>query len=196
VSALAGPLHLVALILVISGAQKVVAPRAAAVAMGDAGLPLAGRDRPWTGIVLGIVEAGTGLAIFALPDRATAAWLGVAYLGLAAFVIVLRRRDATAGCGCFGAASAPPTNAHVALDLAAAVVALGAAVVGVPDIVDVLDDGAAVAVPYVLLVVTGAGLALLAPALFAQLGQIRRGELPRPFGLRPATPFADPGALR
>jgi hypothetical protein len=187
VSALAGPLHLAALVLVISGAQKVGAPRPAAQAMADAGLPVPRRRRAAVGIALGVIEAATGLAVFAFPHAASAAWLGAFYLALAAFVIALRRRDATAGCGCFGAASTPPTNAHVVVNVVAAAVALGAAAIGVPDIVDVLDEGAGVAVPYAALVVTGAALVLLAPALLARITQTLDtagggSQGPRPFG--------------
>lgn len=192
-SALAGPLHIVALVLVISGIQKVVAPGPAAQAMRDAGLPVPRRGSA-VGTALGVVEAATGLAVFAAPHAATAIWLGGFYLALAAFVVVLRRRDATAGCGCFGAASAPPTSAHVAVNLVSAAVALGAAAVGVPDIVDLLDEGVGVAVPYAILVVTGAALVLLAPALLAQIDQVVHGDQPRSFGPGPGTPRA--GALR
>jgi hypothetical protein len=168
-SALAGPLHLVALVLVVSGAQKVVRPLPAAQAMVSAGFPVPARRHALAGTLLGIAEAGTGLAVFAAPHRASAAALAVVYLALAGFVVVLRRRDAGAGCGCFGAADTPPTATHVVSNLVAAGVALAAAVVGVPDVVDVVDEGMGVAVPYAALVVVGATLVLLAPVLLAAL---------------------------
>jgi len=187
VSALAGPLHLVALVLVISGAQKVGAPAPAAQAMRDAGLPVPVRAQ-WAGVVLGVVEACVGLAVFAAPHPVSALAVAAAYLGFAGFVVVLRRRDATAGCGCFGAASSPPTTAHVVVNLLAAVVALAAAAVGVTDVVEVLDEGVGVAVPYAALVVAGAGLVLLAPALLGQIDQIVHDDQPPEFGLRRTTP--------
>jgi hypothetical protein len=190
-SALAGPLHLVALVLVVSGAQKVARPAPAAQAMVAAGLPLPARLHAGIGIALGIAEAATGLTVFAAPHPATAAWLGVAYLALAGFVLVLRRRDATAGCGCFGAATTPPSTTHVVLNVAAAAVALAAAATGVPDVVEVLDEGAGVAVPYTALVALGAGLVLLAPTLLAGIEQAVRGDDVPAFGLRrPGTPGA------
>jgi hypothetical protein len=187
VSVLAGPLHLVALVLVVSGAQKVGAPRPSAQAMSAAGLPVPRRAHAAAGIALGVVEGATGLAVFAFPHALSAIWLGVFYLALAGFVVALRRRDATAGCGCFGAASTPPTNVHVAVNLVAAAVALTAAAVGVPDIADVLDEGVSVAVPYAALVVTGAALVLVAPALLARTSPAAgttgdRSDGPRPFG--------------
>jgi len=192
-SALAGPLHLVALVLVVSGAQKVARPAPAAAAMVAAGLPVPSRLRAVAGIALGVGEAATGLAVFAAPHPATAAWMGAAYLALAAFVLALRRRDSTAGCGCFGAASTPPTRTHVVLDVAAAVVAFAAAATGVPDVVDVLDEGAGVAVPYALLVTLGAVLVLLAPTLLAAVRPAARADAVPAFGIRPP---GRPGALR
>lgn len=182
-SALAGPLHLVALVLVVSGAQKVGAPGPAAQAMRDAGLPVPVRA-PWPGAALGAIEAAIGLAVFAAPHWLSAAAAGAAHLAFAGFVVVLRRRDATAGCGCFGAASTPPTTTHVVVNLLAAGVALASAVVGVTDVTDVLDEGVGVAAPYAALVAVGAVLLLLAPVLLGQLDQIVRGDQPPQFGLR------------
>lgn len=166
-TALAGLLHLVALVLVVSGAQKVARPVPAAAAMVSAGARIPARLHTAAGTALGVGEAATGLAVFATPTSAAAAWLGLAYLALAGFVLILRRRDASAGCGCFGAASTPPTNAHLALDLVAAAVAFTSALTGVPDVVEVVREGAGVAVPYAVLLTVGAALVLLAPALLA-----------------------------
>ena len=177
---LAAPLHLVALVLVVSGIQKLVAPRAAASAMADARLPLLGRGRPVMGIVLGGVEAATGVLALAVPHRLAAAWLGVFYLALAGFVVLLRSRDADAGCGCFGAASTPPGTAHLVLNGVAAATAFAIAVAGVPDIVDVVDDGVVTAVAYVLLLAVGAAVLLVAPALTAEIRRLLQGEHPSP----------------
>ena len=177
---LAAPLHLLALVLVVSGIQKLVAPRAAAEAMADARLPLPGRGRPATGVALGAVEVATGVAALAVPHPAAAAWLGAFYLALAGFVLLLRSRDADAGCGCFGASSTPPGTAHLVLNGVAAITAFAIAAVGVPDIVDVVDDGLVAAAAYVLLLAIGAAVLLLAPALTAETGRLLRGEHPSP----------------
>lgn len=166
-SALAGPLHLVALVLVISGAQKVLDPAPPTQAMRDAGMPLVPRRGTWPGRALGVVEAATGLAVVATPWTGAGIWMAAFYVALAGFVVLLRRRDDTAGCGCFGATSAPPTRLHVVANLAAAAVAVAAAAIGMPDVVDVVDEGVGVAVPYVVLVVTGAWLVLVGPSYFA-----------------------------
>lgn len=177
---LAAPLHLLALVLVVSGIQKLVAPAGAASAMADARLPIPWRGRPVTGMALGAVEAATGLVALAVPNRLAAAWLGVFYLGLAGFVLLLRSRDADAGCGCFGASSTPPGTAHLALNGIAAVTGFGIAVAGVPDIVDVVDDGILVAIAYVSLLTIGAAVLLVAPALTAETSRLLRGEHPSP----------------
>ena len=177
---LAAPLHLLALVLVVSGIQKLVAPRAAAAAMADARLPVPWRGRAATGIALGAVETATGIVALAVPHRLAAAWLGVFYLALAGFVLLLRARDADAGCGCFGASSTPPGAAHLVLNGVAAATAFGIAVAGVPDIVDVVDDGILVAVAYVLLLAIGAAVLLVAPALTAEISRLLRGEHPSP----------------
>lgn len=177
---LAAPLHLLALVLVVSGIQKLVAPRAAAAAMADARLPVPWRGRVATGIALGAVEAATGIVALAVPHRLAAAWLGVFYLALAGFVLLLRARDADAGCGCFGASSTPPGTAHLVLNGVAAATAFGIAVAGVPDIVDVVDDGIVVAVAYVVLLAIGASVVLVAPALTSEISRLLRGEHPSP----------------
>lgn len=177
---LAAPLHLLALVLVISGIQKLVAPGAAARAMADARLPLPWRGRPATGIVLGAVETATGVVALAVPHRLAAAWLGVFYLALAGFVLLLRSRDGDAGCGCFGASTTPPGVAHLLLNGVAAVTAFAVAVAGVPDIVDVVDDGVVAAAAYVLLLAIGAALLLIAPALSSEINRLLRGEHPSP----------------
>ncbi len=177
---LAAPLHLLALVLVVSGIQKLVAPGAAAEAMADARLPLPGRGRPAAGVALGAIEAATGLTALAVPHRLAAAWLGVFYLALAGFVLLLRARDADAGCGCFGASSTPPGTAHLALNGVAAVTAFAVAVAGVPDIVDVIDDGLVTASAYVLLLAIGAAVLLVAPALTSEISRLLQGEHPSP----------------
>lgn len=181
-TALAGPLHLLALVLVVSAVGKLVDPWPATGAMRDAGLPVPFRGRPYAGIGLGIVEGAIGVVALAVPAWWAATALGAFYASLAGFVWTLRHRDSTAGCGCFGASSTPPGTAHLVLNAAGAVTALAAAVVGVPDIVELFDEGIAIAVPYVGLLAIGAAIVLVAPALAAELSWARAGETsPRPF---------------
>ena len=181
-TALAGPLHLLALVLVVSGIGKLVDPWPATGAMRDAGLPVPFRGRAVGGRALGAAEIAVGLAGLAVPEWWAAAGIAVVYAGFAAFVLRLRRRDEHVGCGCFGAASTPPGRAHLVLNLTASAVGVAAALAGVPDIVDVFDDGLGAAVPYVVLLAIGAALVLVGPGLAAELGETRAGGRPRPFG--------------
>ena len=54
---LAGPLHLLAVVLVVSAVGKLVDPWPSTEAMRDAGLPVPFRGRPYGGVLLGLVEA-------------------------------------------------------------------------------------------------------------------------------------------
>jgi hypothetical protein len=139
------------------------------------------RGRAISGIVLGVVEASIGLVALAVPTWWAASVLGAFYAALALFVVRLRALDGDAGCGCFGAASTPPGTGHLVLNSAAAIVGFVAAARGVPDIVDVFDDGAGVAVPYVLLLAIGAGTLLVAPSLASQIAHLKTGGVPRAF---------------
>lgn len=178
---IAGPLHLLAVVLIVSGAAKLLDPAPASAAMRDAGLPVPFRGRPVTGIALGAVEVGIGLIALAVPAWWAASLLGAVYLGFAGFILRLRAQDGDASCGCFGSSSTPPGAAHLVLNIAAVAVATVAVVGGVPDIVEVFDDGIGVAVPYVALLAIGAATLLVAPALSAQISRLRSGDLPRPF---------------
>ena len=181
-TALAGPLHLLALVLVVSGIGKLADPWPATGAMRDAGLPVPFRGRAVGGRALGVAEIAVGLAGLAVTAWWAAASIAVVYAGFAAFVVRLRRRDEHAGCGCFGAAGTPPGRIHLALNLTATAVGIAAALIGVPDIVDIFDEGLGTAVPYVLLLAIGAALVLVGPSLAAALEETRAGARPRPFG--------------
>ncbi len=179
--ALAGPLHLLAVVLVVSGIGKLIAPQPAADAMRDAALPVPFRGRAASGVGLGAIEASVGLVALSVPTWWAAGALGAVYLGFAGFILRLRAQDGAAGCGCFGSASTPPGTAHLVVNIVAAVTAFATAALGVPDIVDVFDDGLGVAIPYVSLLAVGAALVLVGPALSSELGRVRSGDLPRAF---------------
>lgn len=184
-TALAGPLHLLGLVLVVSGLQKVLRPGPAAQAMLAARLPVT--RSPAAGVALGLIEASVGVVAVAVPEWWAAAALGGFYAALAAFVLRLRATDASAGCGCFGATSAPPGRAHLVSNVVAAAVGLGTAAAGVPDLTDVLGEGVVMAGSYLVLLAIGAGLTLVVPTISAEIAAIRRGDEPRSFApTRPA----------
>ncbi len=175
VTAVTAALHLLAAVLLISGAQKLLAPGPAAEAMRAAGLPSVGPDAV-TGRLLGAVEATIGMIALVTPERWSALLLAAFFLALTAFVVRLRRTDADAGCGCFGSSSAPPGTAHLILNVAATLVGVAAATIGVADVVDVFDDGVLVAATYLALLGIGGGLLLLGPPLASSLALARSGE--------------------
>ncbi len=92
-----------------------------------------------------------------------AALVAASYLAFAGFVLVaLRTRAPISSCGCFGKVDTPPSVVHVVIDLAAAAVAIGAAIVGDVALPDVLGDQPLLGLPFLLLVVIGSSLVFLA----------------------------------
>lgn len=174
-------LHLVAAALVISGLDKIRAPRPATEAWRTAGLPGRRLGERLPGTVVGIVEVVVGAAAVITGSVPAAVAVAVLYLAFAGFLKLLSSRDATAGCGCFSASTAPPGPAHLVLDVGAAAAAVTAAVAGALPASEILRDGPAVAIPYALLLATGAFLLLTGPALTSQLRHLRSGAAPRTF---------------
>ncbi len=153
-----GPLHLFAVLLVLSGADKLGDPTPATTAMSEAGLPGARRLGPWAGRALGLVEVAVGAAVLAFGGVGPAIAMAGVFLGFGAFLVVLQRRAAGVSCGCFGASSAPPGISHLLIDVAAAATAIAAATTTAPDLTAVLDRGAAEFAAHLVLVTVGAGL--------------------------------------
>jgi hypothetical protein len=120
---------MVAVLLAAGGLAKWRTPLPTVESFRGLGLPAA----PWSVRALATVEVALGGALIALGGRALAA-LGAAIF--AAFTIasamLLRRADTVGSCGCFGAASAPPSRVHVVVDATSTVVLIVAAVVGLP----------------------------------------------------------------
>lgn len=163
-----GPLHLVAAVLAVSGAHKLVEPAGAAAAMRAAGVPAAlARGR-----VVGGAELVIGAAVLAFGAPVAVVALGLLYAAFGGFLLVLRRRDAEAPCGCFGTSDAPPGWIHLLLDLGAAAVALVALLTEPASLVDVVELASAPeALAHGLLVATGA---LVVVAGTAAIEDIRR----------------------
>jgi hypothetical protein len=153
-----GPLCIVAMVLAVAGVWKSVSPDAARTALRTLGVPL-----PRLLVrVLGAAEAVLGVATIAVGGTELPAAVGALYLAFA--VVAWRLRDTEVGCGCFGAASAaPPGPLHVAVDLAAAAVAIGAAVLPAPAINEGWGELPAYGIPHLALIAVGtvAVLALL-----------------------------------
>jgi hypothetical protein len=129
--------YLVSGLLVAAGVAKVLRPRSTAQALYTAGLP--GSDV--AARALGAVEIVVGTWALVRPTPAVAIAVAVLYLGFGAFVtFLLLAYPEASSCGCAGSRDAPPTFQHVALNVAAAAVALVAASVGTPSIAEAFDD--------------------------------------------------------
>src|SRR5437870_3541035 len=127
--ALAGPVVVVAALLVLAGALKVARPAPTAGALRAMGLPA----RLALVRVLGLSEIAIGLAAGITFARPLLVLLAAAYLAFATFVIAaLGANTPLQSCGCFGQTDTPPSPIHVGLNLAAAATAFGAALSGTP----------------------------------------------------------------
>ncbi len=127
-----GVAALAELLLVLTGFQKLVAPGSATRALRSVGLRL-----PESLVRLGgAAELIVGAGALASGRPAFTALAVLCYAVFAVFIAVAmaatrRRPGQVSSCGCFGSLSqnavdTPPTRAHLAFDLVAAVVCLGA----------------------------------------------------------------------
>jgi len=148
---LAGPLALVATVLVVSGVQKVRLPAATVPALAAAGLP----PRRWAAWAVGAGEVAVGTTALVVSARGAATALAAAYLLLTTVSRRLLRSEGLQNCGCFGRAGAPPHPAQVAANAACAVVAGVAAVAGTEALVPVVADSPAAGALLTALVLVG-----------------------------------------
>ena len=170
-SAAAGPFAAVALLLVIAGVAKLARPRATVAALAAAGF----RAHPLVGRAIGVGEIALAAAAVLSGSRPLALVVAAVYLAFAAFTIrIIARSGGKADCGCFGAAQAPATNAHVALNLGAAAIAATAAAFPPGTLASVLGDQPLAGVPFVALVLLCTWLGLTAYTLLPDLHEARR----------------------
>jgi len=173
VNALAGPVVVVAALLVLAGGLKLVRPAPTAGALRAMRLPAA---LPLVR-ALGLGEIALGVAAGITFARPLLVLLAAAYLAFAAFVAAaLGAKTPLQSCGCFGQADTPPSAVHVALNLAAAGTAFAAAFTETPSLDVTLADQPWGAVPFVLLVGICVWLCvLIATVLPLTLGSGERG---------------------
>ncbi|MEY2450389.1 MAG: hypothetical protein QOH79_3865 [Acidimicrobiaceae bacterium] len=147
--ALAGPVLVVAALLVLAGVLKVVRPAPTSGALRAMRLPSS-----WLLVRgLGLGEVVVGTAAGSTFARTWLVLLAAAYLAFAAFVTAALAADAPLqSCGCFGQTDTPPSGIHVALNVGAAGTAFAAALSGTPALTDTLADQPWNAFPFVLLV--------------------------------------------
>lgn len=101
-----------AMLAVLGGLGKLVAPRGAADAMRAAGIA--------SGAVLvrslAALECGLGASALLVASPAPRALLAATYAGFMAFALRSMARRSSAGCGCFGTRGGPAGWRHVTVD--------------------------------------------------------------------------------
>jgi hypothetical protein len=165
-SAAVDPLHIPvaagALLLLLSGVQKVLRPLLTHRVLRIAGLP----SHPSAVRVLGVIELAVGMGTLLSGSWWWPAALGALYAAFAAFVVLALWRNAPlSSCGCFGAAETPPTPLHAGINAAIAAVALLAATDPPDAPLEVVTDGGASAVGFV------GGSLFVASVVYAALTQ-------------------------
>lgn len=161
-SALSGPVHAVALVLLLAGVGKLARPAAAGAALRALRLP----GTRAAVRALAVAEVVVAVAVLAGAGAPAAAALAALHVGFAAAAVALRRRSAT--CGCFGEAT-PVTGVHLVANGLAAAVAVAATVDTVPSLASAFADTPAAGVPYVALVAVLAAAHVLALTALADL---------------------------
>ena len=181
----AGPLWIVASVVLAASGWKLASPAPAARALRALVGPSALR-RPftptrwlWIARLLGLGEAALAVLVVWRGGNTTYA-LAALYGGFA--LTALRLRNRNVDCGCFGAASAKASWIHVAVNTFAALGAVWAAAVGVPGLRDALGDLPAYGVAHLLLIPAGAAAMI---ALLTVLPSVRELSRSRPVADQP-----------
>lgn len=172
-------LAVVAGVLAVGGVAKVIGPEATVPMLRALGLPASAM----LGRLLGVVEIAVGMAGLLFGGRIFAGAVAILFAAFTVAVVRLRAGGEAVSCGCFGRSSAPPTLVHVAVDVAAAVIALVAVVVNPPGLIDLRESSPAAGLPLIGLTalavwLTVAVLTVLPEALVAAR-RIRASEASR-----------------
>jgi hypothetical protein len=168
VKSLAGPFFAFALLLVVAGAMKALRPGTAVLALRSVGAPVP----PVAVRAGGAFEAVLGVCAILVGGRLCALAVGASYAAFAVFVVVaMRRGGVVSSCGCFGRADTPPTPTHIAINLGAAAVSLGAAFGVAPSLASVLATQPLAGLPFLLITAVCGWFGYL---IFAVLPTVRR----------------------
>lgn len=161
---LTGVFEILALVIAVGGAAKIVAPAAFARTLRSLRVP--------GGVALarlsGVLEVAIGIGATILGGRIAALVVAATY-AVFTVVVVAARRAGAESCGCFGAVAAPPSTVHVVVNAASAVLALAAAVVGPAALTDVLADQPLAGIPYLVTLGVGVWLTVVIDTTGAQL---------------------------
>lgn len=181
--ALAGPAIALLALLTLAGVMKISDPAATSGALRAAGLPAS----YWAVRLLGMIEVGAGIVAFSTGGGVALAVAAAFYAGFAWFVLnAIHKHLPISSCGCLGAAETPPSLTHVAVNLAAFVVLLVAAVVPVAPWEVLASMPAAELAPFV--VFTGVTVYLLY-GVIAVLPRRQAGRLTTDRRRMPETPI-------
>jgi hypothetical protein len=165
-----GPFLAACVVLAVAGVKKLRRPDSAVPALAAVGLPAS----TTTARVVGageVVIAGAGAVFGGVAALAVAAM----YLLLAIVAARLLRRAPSTPCGCLGASDAPASRAHVAVNVAAALISLAAATG--PSPFTYMPESVLGALTFIVLVATLAGCtALMVDAQPALRAAMQRGQ--------------------
>ncbi|KAA0234978.1 MAG: hypothetical protein JJLCMIEE_01278 [Acidimicrobiales bacterium] len=178
--AIAGAFDIIALVVALGGALKLVRPLPTEQALQSVGLP----HRRGAALWLGATELVLGSAAFVFGGRVLALALGIAYTGFGVFVAVAMRQDGNSRCGCFGRADTPPTMIHLILNVVSAGVAVAAFTYPVPSLEVIISEQPAWGLPYLGFVLLGTYLVYIIDTALPEVLDAGRGVRP-----------ADPGPV-
>jgi hypothetical protein len=164
VVALTAVFQILAVVVAVGGVAKIVAPDAFSTTLAALGAP-SGR---LVARLCGAVEVVIGTGALLLGGRLAAAVLAVTYVTFA-LVVVAARRVGAVSCGCFGAASAPPSPLHVVVNATSGGLAALALVVGPEALADSLTAQPLAGVPYLAALALAAWLVIVLDTTGADL---------------------------
>lgn len=156
-----------AVLLVVAGISKIVAPEPASDALGVVGLP----SHPLLVRAGSLIEVIVGLGALIVPGPVGPALLAVSYGAFAIFIVLLRREPDAGSCGCFGADGEVPSLRHIIVDGLLALGCLWAVFASSPTTLSLLRADLPLGVTYLILCILGAwlgGLVLGATPLGAE----------------------------
>jgi hypothetical protein len=140
----------------VAGAAKFLAPSGTVQALRAARLPAS----PLLVRLLGLTELAVGVATIVVGGWVLPAVVALFYAGFSGFVAMRLRAGDTAGCGCFGATTAPLTSGHLVYDVAAMVSAVLFVADPAPSLSNVLADQPWAGVPYLMIIALGVTLSV------------------------------------
>ena len=155
----AGPFLIAATLLVLGGVLKARHPIDTANALRGVGVPAT----PSLVRAGAVAETAIGIWAVVVGDRASAVCVVLSYGVFAVFIAVaLLRRVPIASCGCFGKADTPPSLVHLGINAGAITAAMAVAFDPGVGLADVLAEQPLAGIPMLILIGTGAFLAVVA----------------------------------